>query len=106
MSDQNTKTVIIQIKGDDFVAFLEKAVAKALRKTKTLAPTNSNEPKKHLTPRDVEQEYGFKQKLLSYWRLEDMGPPYSIHGKRVFYERKALDKYIKEHSLTPTRVPH
>ena len=52
--------------------------------------------KRFLTPKDVEAEYGFKRRLLTYWRHENMGPPYKAHGRRVFYEREALEKFVKE----------
>ena len=50
--------------------------------------------KKLLSPKDVEQEFGIHQKTLAYWRQEGVGPAYTNCGRRVFYERAALEEYI------------
>ena len=50
--------------------------------------------KKLLAPKDVEREFGIHQKTLAYWRLEGIGPAYTSFGRRVFYERAVLEKYI------------
>lgn len=50
--------------------------------------------KKLLSPKDVEQEFGIHHKTLAYWRQEGVGPAYTNCGRRVFYERAALEEYI------------
>ena len=50
--------------------------------------------KKLLAPKDVEREFGIHQKTLAYWRQEGVGPAYTNCGRRVFYERAALEEYI------------
>lgn len=49
---------------------------------------------KLLAPKDVEREFGIRQKTLAYWRLEGIGPAYTSFGRRVFYERAVLEEYI------------
>lgn len=49
---------------------------------------------KLLAPKDVEKEFGIRQKTLAYWRLEGIGPAYTSFGRRVFYERAVLEEYI------------
>ena len=50
--------------------------------------------KKLLAPKDVEREFGIRQKTLAYWRQECIGPAYTSFGRRVFYERAVLEEYI------------
>lgn len=50
--------------------------------------------KKLLSPKDVEKEFGIRQKTLAYWRQECIGPAYTSFGRRVFYERAVLEEYI------------
>ena len=59
-------------------------------------PRNPSEgpAKKLLAPKDVEREFGIRQKTLAYWRQECIGPAYTSFGRRVFYERDALEEYI------------
>lgn len=103
---ENSHNGIILASYEDIQNMIITAVHQALKKYDFANGQEVDSKKKYLTSKDVELEYGFTQKMLSYWRLEGMGPPYSVHGKRVFYERAALDEYIEKHSLTPTRVPH
>lgn len=50
--------------------------------------------KKLLAPKDVKRAFGIRQKTLAYWRQECIGPAYTSFGRRVFYERDALEEYI------------
>lgn len=56
--------------------------------------TSEGSIKKLLAPKDVEREFGIHQKTLAYWRQEGVGPAYTNCGRRVFYERAALEEYI------------
>ena len=56
--------------------------------------TSKGSTKKLLAPKDVEMESGIHQKTLAYWRQEGVGPAYTNCGRRVFYERAALEEYI------------
>ena len=59
------------------------------------ARNTSNGPtKKLLAPKDVEREFGIRQKTLAYWRQESIGPAYTSFGRRIFYERAVLEEYI------------
>lgn len=56
--------------------------------------TSDNPNQKLLAPKDVEREFGIRQKTLAYWRQEGIGPAYTSFGRRVFYERTVLEEYI------------
>ena len=56
--------------------------------------TSDNPNQKLLAPKDVEREFGIRQKTLAYWRQEGIGPAYTSFGGRVFYERAVLEEYI------------
>lgn len=56
--------------------------------------TSESPAKKRLAPKEVEKEFGIHRKTLSYWRQEGVGPAYTNFGRRVFYERDALEEYI------------
>lgn len=50
--------------------------------------------KKLLSSKDVEREYGIKERLLENWRCQGLGPVYTNVGRNVFYERDLLEQYI------------
>ena len=56
--------------------------------------TSDRPTQKLLAPKDVEREFGIRQKTLAYWRQECIGPAYTSFGRRVFYERAVLEEYI------------
>ncbi len=56
--------------------------------------TSDRSNQKLLAPKDVEREFGIRQKTLAYWRQEGIGPAYTSFGRRVFYERTVLEEYI------------
>lgn len=56
--------------------------------------TSKGQTQKLLSPKDVEKEFGIRQKTLAYWRLEGIGPTYTSFGRRIFYERAILEQYI------------
>lgn len=56
--------------------------------------TSRGQTQKLLSPKDVEKEFGIRQKTLAYWRLEGIGPTYTSFGRRIFYERAILEQYI------------
>ena len=63
--------------------------------TTRIARNTSDCPnQKLLAPKDVEREFGIRQKTLAYWRQECIGPAYTSFGRRVFYERSVLEEYI------------
>lgn len=50
--------------------------------------------KKLLSSKDVEKEYGIKERLLENWRCQGVGPTYTNVGRSVYYERDLLEQYI------------
>ena len=72
------------------VAQLEALVIKAVR---TAMPEPRVE-RRLLSPRDVEEEYGIKERLLAAWRAQGLGPKWTTVGRHIFYERDVLEAYI------------
>ena len=62
--------------------------------TENTRNTSDRSNQKLLAPKDVEREFGIRQKTLAYWRQEGIGPAYTSFGRRVFYERTVLEEYI------------
>lgn len=60
------------------------------------APSYGSTPqnKKLLAPKDIEQEFGIHRKMLSYWRMESIGPSYITFGRRIFYERDVFEEFV------------
>lgn len=58
--------------------------------------------KKLLTPKDIEREFGIHRKMLSYWRMEGMGPAYITFGRRIFYERTVFEEFIASGKIETT----
>ena len=54
----------------------------------------SPQGKKLLAPKDVEREFGIHRKMLAEWRSEGIGPGYTTFGRRILYERSAIENYI------------
>lgn len=63
---------------------------------------NIQKPHKLLLANDVEREYGIRYKILAYWRRSGIGPSYMLIGRRVFYEREVLDKFIRSSKIETT----
>jgi predicted DNA-binding transcriptional regulator AlpA len=59
-------------------------------------------PKRLMTVEQVEEEYGLNKKNLERWRSAGEGPPYSKIGKRVFYQRAELEKFVEENRILTT----
>lgn len=59
-------------------------------------------PNKLLLANDVAREYGISYKILAYWRRAGIGPSYILIGRRVFYERETLDKFINASKIKTT----
>ncbi|WP_319760301.1 helix-turn-helix domain-containing protein [Maridesulfovibrio sp.] len=52
-----------------------------------------------LTPREVFEEYGVKEKTLQDWRGKGAGPSYSRIGGGIRYRREDLDSYFTENRV-------
>jgi predicted DNA-binding transcriptional regulator AlpA len=53
-----------------------------------------------LTPRQVEEEYGFRVQTLAQWRWMGLGPDYLKlspgKGGRIKYRQSAIEAWLKE----------
>lgn len=89
--DLESRTIILSTPEDLFPL-----IAEAIRLAGYEKAQNVSEgpAKKLLAPKDVEREFGIRQKTLAYWRQECIGPAYTSFGRRVFYERAVLEEYI------------
>lgn len=86
-----THTIIISTPEDLLPLITEAVRAAGCMKT---TDDTSVPSQKLLAPKDVEREFGIRQKTLAYWRQECIGPAYTSFGRRVFYERAVLEEYI------------
>ena len=48
-----------------------------------------------MTSKNVGKEFGISEKTLEYWRTAGIGPEYIQVGKRISYERKVLESFLK-----------
>ena len=85
------RTIIISTPEELFPLITEAVQLAVYENTRN---TSNGPPQKLLAPKDVEREFGIRQKTLAYWRQEGIGPAYTTCGRRVFYERAVLEKYI------------
>jgi hypothetical protein len=61
-----------------------------------------------LTPRQVEEEYGFRVQTLAQWRWMDLGPDYLKlspgRGGRIKYKRSAIETWLEERTVHAGRA--
>lgn len=73
---------------------------------RTMADEKPRNPDDLLTPKQVEEQYGFSANTLSTWRAKRYGPkfcqPGGIGGK-VMYRRRHMDEFIDSWTVE-TRV--
>lgn len=87
------RTIIIS-NPEELLSLITEAI-RAIKTEKTVVEYDVGSlSKKLLTPKDIEKEFGIRQKTLAYWRMEGVGPAYTNFGRRVFYERAVLEEYI------------
>lgn len=55
--------------------------------------------KKYLTPKEFSREYGFSTGTLANWRMQRKGPPYYLVGRNVFYNRKDIERWIRNNPV-------
>lgn len=58
--------------------------------------------KKLLTGKDIQAEYGIKERTLEKWRALGRGPSYTEIGRKVFYERTVFDQFIEARRVQTT----
>jgi len=57
-----------------------------------------------LSTKQVEEEYGFNQGTLRYWRHRDEGPAsFRMGKKRVVYRRSEIERWIAAQEAASTR---
>ncbi len=56
-----------------------------------------------LSTKQVEENYGFNQGTLRYWRHCDEGPASFRLGRRVVYRRSEIEKWISAQEAASTR---
>lgn len=54
-----------------------------------------------LTEAEVAAEYPFEQRTLAQWRYLGRGPAYTKAGRRVFYSRKVIEKWLAANTVRP-----
>lgn len=88
--EADARTVIISTPEELLRLITEAVGAAENEKTADTEP----DAKKLLTPKDIEREFGIHRKMLSYWRMEGIGPTYSNFGRRIFYERAVFEEFV------------
>ena len=79
----------ITIARDELLALIAAAVRAALEDAPPIA-----RKKKMLSPKDIQAEFGIHWRTLLRWRNAGIGPAYTNIGRRVFYERLVLEKFL------------
>ena len=62
----------------------------------------STTQKRLLTPKEVEEQYGFPVRLLERWRMVGGGPQYIKAGRRRLYTPEDLEAYIDSRRVSNT----
>jgi predicted DNA-binding transcriptional regulator AlpA len=52
-----------------------------------------------LSPKQLEDEYGLKQKTMDKYRMDGRIPYYKIGAKFVRYKREEIDEWISSHKV-------
>ncbi|MFD1193808.1 helix-turn-helix domain-containing protein [Seohaeicola saemankumensis] len=58
---------------------------------------------KHLTPVDVGRLLGVSPRTLSRWHAQRLGPPRCKVGRTVLYRQEAVEHWLRENEINPTR---
>ena len=57
-----------------------------------------------LTPADVSKRLRVPLSTLANWRYRNQGPEYTKVGRNVRYPEDALDRFLKNNTVKPSRV--
>jgi len=49
-----------------------------------------------VSPAELSNATGIAEKTLANWRVERKGPPFVKFGRRVFYHRASLGRWLKQ----------
>lgn len=58
-----------------------------------------------LRPSGVTDEYGVPEQTLANWRCQGRGPAFvRVSSRLVYYDRKTLDQFFADRTITPGRA--
>ncbi len=57
---------------------------------------------KYISSKNIEKEFGISENTLEHWRSQGMGLAYSQVGRRIFYERKVFECFLKSCEVKTT----
>lgn len=101
-NEDSGQTVILSTK-EDFDKFLRPIVFDVFQSVDFEKLASCISPQtKYITCRNIEREFGISEKTLEYWRSEGIGPAYTQVGKRVYYERKVFEAFLKSYEVQTT----
>lgn len=55
--------------------------------------------KQWLTPKDVNEEYGFSTSTLAKWRMDNLNLIFSKMGKYIRYKRSDIEAFIESNKV-------
>ena len=50
--------------------------------------------KEYLSPKEVEEIYGYKRGTLANWRCQGIGPAYIKSGRKIMYKVTVIDHWL------------
>lgn len=94
MSNIGQKLLVQMVTTPEEFKEIISALVREISRSETHDRGGTKPLKKTLTPKEVAKEYGFEVKTLERWRYDGIGPTYSQCGRKIYYERVELEKYI------------
>lgn len=61
--------------------------------------TTTDFQERWLSPREVQEQYGFSTSTLAKWRMDSINLPFSRMGKYIRYNTTDIDKWIENHKV-------
>lgn len=92
------KQTIVVTTPDELSRLIFSAVRSGLHDMEQIGPKK----KKMLAPKEIQQEYGIHRRILESWRLQGIGPAFTNIGRRVFYDRAVLEKFLAAGKIKTT----
>ena len=97
---------VVTISPDELFELIRSAVRSSLRDTPSIQEAGGGlsgaKRRKLISPKEVEEEFGIKRRMLLYWRREGIGPAYANYGRRVFYDRTIFEKFLASGQIQTT----
>ena len=53
------------------------------------------------TPEQLAPELGVRVHTLATWRMQQKGPPYTVVGRKIFYQRHSTREWLASQKRTP-----